>query len=292
MGEIDKKRVGQRLPAQPPLITLSSDFGPGGIGCGAMEAVIYQIYPAARVVHWCHTIPGYDIKDGARQLEGVAQISPADGPRLPPGIHVCVVDPGVGTQRRGIVLQAGRGDFLIGPDNGVLLPAAARMGGTAAAFELTHSKYQRHPVSSIFHGRDVFAPAAAYLASGMAPENFGPRIDPKSLAPAPFAEARWQGNQLQCEVLHINENGSLFLNVLAEEFGKRVQVGDKLELNIPVSTRHLLVIGRTFGDVPPGQPLILNDDFGRVEVAIHRGNFAFTFGVKRGEKLILRKEEP
>lgn len=264
------------------LITLSSDFGSGNIGCGAMEAVIYSICPEARVVHLCHTIEPFNIKEGARMLEGVAT--------LPVGFHVGVVDPGVGTKRKGVAIQTKRGDFLIGPDNGLLRPAAGFLGGVAAVFELTNEQYRRKPVSPIFHGRDIFAPAAAYLAKGIDPKELGPRLDPKMLIPPPYPEARWNGDTLECEVIHINENGSLFLNLRAEEMAKEAKAGDKIELAVPYSARHPVVLyAETFGDVPVGEAVILNDDFGRVEVAVNQDNFALKFGIKRGDKLILRR---
>jgi hypothetical protein len=216
-------------------------------------------------------------------LEGIA--------KLPVGFHVCVVDPGVGTKRRGIAVQTKRGDFLIGPDNGLLMPAAEFLGGILQVFELVNERFRKHPVSPIFHGRDVFAPAAAYLAKGVKPEELGPKLNPKDLTPAPYPEAKWKNGKLDCEVIHINENGSLFLNVRAEEFKKQLKIGDQLEIqNVPYSARHSVVVPycRTFGEVPVGKPLILDDDFGRVEVAVNQGSFALTFGVKRGQKLSLR----
>ncbi len=260
-------------------ITLSSDFDPGNIGCGAMEAAIFEICPEARVIHWCHTIESFNIKEGARMLEGVATLSV--------GIHVGVIDPGVGTSRKGIAIQTKRGDFLIGPDNGLLRPAAEFLGGIVGVFELANEKYRRNPVSAIFHGRDIFAPAAAYLAKGVSSEALGPKLDPKQLAAAPYPEAKWEGDKIECEVIHINENGSLFLNIRAEEL--RSQAPQVVELIR--GARHLeIAYGRTFGDVAIGEPVLLNDDFGRVEIAVNQGNFASTFKVKRGEKLLLRRK--
>lgn len=264
------------------LATLSSDFGPGNIGCGAMEAVVYEICPEARVVHLCHTVEPFNIKEGARILEGVA--------KLPVGFHVCVVDPGVGTPRKGIAIQTKRGDFLIGPDNGVLRPAAEFLGGIVVVYELRNEHYHRKPVSPIFHGRDIFSPAAAYLAKGIDPKELGPRVDLKNLVGAPYPEARWNGDTLECEVIHINENGSLFLNLRAEEMAKGAKAGDKIELAVSYSARHPVVLyAETFGDVPVGEAVILNDDFGRVEAACNQDNFALKFGIKRGDKLILRR---
>lgn len=265
------------------LITLSSDFGPGNLGCGAMEAVIYEICPKARVIHLCHTIEPFNIKEGARNLEGVF--------KLPVGIHVGVVDPGVGTSRKGIVIQTRRGDFLIGPDNGLLRPAAEFLGGILAVYELANQNYWRRPVSPVFHGRDIFAPAAAYLAKGVAPEELGPPLDPKKLVQSPYPEAKWNGEEIECEIIYINENGSAFLNVRAEEMERNIKQGDKIRLDLPKGSGYLLVkYGRTFGEVAAGEPLILNDDFGRVEIALNQDHFASKFEVKRGEKLVLRRK--
>lgn len=261
-----------------PLITLSSDFGPGNLGCGAMEAVIYEICPEAKVVHLCHTIHGFDIKEGARMLEGVA--------KLPIGFHVGVVDPGVGTKRKGIAIQTKRGDFLIGPDNGLLKPAAEFLGGIVKVFELTNERFQRKPVSPIFHGRDIFAPAAAYLAKGVSPEELGPKLNREDLVEAPYPEAHWEGNQLVCEVIHINENGSVFLNFKSEEFSRGIKLGQKVTYG---NRYHMLKYCLTFGEVTKGEPIILDDDFGRVELAINQGNFALTFDIKRGQTVTLYK---
>ncbi len=260
-----------------PLITLSSDFGPGNIGCGAMEAAVFEICPEAKVIHWCHTTHGFDIKGGARNLEGVYKISV--------GFHVGVVDPGVGTKRRGIAIETKRGDFLIGPDNGLLRPAAEFLEGIVGAWELTHANYHRKNISPIFHGRDIFAPVAAHLANGVAPKELGPTIDVQTLVASPYPEATWKNGELECEVIHINENGSCFLNVRAEEFKKAIRFGKK----VSYSTCYHMLFSKTFGEVPKGDPLILPDDFGRIELAINQGSFALAFGIKRGDKLLLKK---
>ncbi|MBI4125819.1 MAG: SAM-dependent chlorinase/fluorinase [Deltaproteobacteria bacterium] len=265
------------------LITLSSDFGPGNIGCGAMEAVIYEICPESKVVHLCHAIEPFNVKEGAKMLEGVA--------KLPVGFHVGVVDPGVGTLRKGIAIQTKRGDFLIGPDSGLLRPASEFLGGISAAYELANERYRRNPVSPIFHGRDIFAPAAAYLAKGIKPEDLGPKLNPDQLAPAPYPEARWAGDQIECQVIHINENGSLFLNLHAEELSKQAQEGHTIDLKVTPGARHLVLsFCRTFGEVAAGEALILKDDFGRVEVAINQGDFASKFHIRRGDRLTLRRK--
>ena len=137
-------------------ITLTSDFGVQSQGAAIMEAVAFEINPDAKVIHLMHGLPDFNLFYAARTMETVNCI--------PTGCHVCVVDPGVGTKRKPIIIETIRGDFLIGPDNGVLIPATRFLGGIKNAVEITNRKYMRHPISPVFHGRDIFTPAAAYLS--------------------------------------------------------------------------------------------------------------------------------
>lgn len=141
------------------IITLTTDFDKQSHGVGMMEAVIAAIVPNGRVIHYAHGLTDYSTTSVARVLETVQYIEPA--------IHVCVCDPGVGTSRRPLALHAQRGDILIGPDNGVLLPAAAALRGIVEARETTNRDLMRVPVSPVFHGRDLFCPVAAHLAAGV-----------------------------------------------------------------------------------------------------------------------------
>src|SRR3989344_125307 len=165
---------------KPPLITLTSDFGVQSQGAGIMEGVVFEINPEAKVIHLMHGLPDFNLSYAARTLETASY--------LLVGCHVCVVDPGVGTKRKPIIIKTGRGDFLIGPDNGVLLPAAGFLGGIKNAVKITNEKFMRKPVSPVFHGRDIFAPAAAYLSKGVKIEEFGANMNPLLLAEAPYNE--------------------------------------------------------------------------------------------------------
>jgi len=140
------------------MITLSSDFGVQTQDVAMMEAAIYEINENEKVIHLAHYIEDFDITTAAWILESVIKIKPA--------IHVCVVDPGVGTSRKGMIIKTKRGDYLVGPDNGVLIPAARSLGFEKAV-ELTNPNLMRQPVCPIFHGRDIFAPAAAHLSKGV-----------------------------------------------------------------------------------------------------------------------------
>ncbi len=266
-----------------PLITITSDFGWMSQGVGAMKAVAFGINPDANVVDVTHEVKGFDIIHGARTMECIAT--------MPVGFHVCVVDPGVGTGRKAIIILTKRGDYLIGPDNGVLIPAAERFfGGIENAVEITNRKYMKKPVSPVFHGRDVFIPAAAWLSMGIPMEKFGEEIRPNDLTKAPYEEAKVTKGRIEGMVIHINHFGSLFVNVRSERFPEQagIKYGDKIEITIKrkkIKTKFL----NTFGEVPKGRPVCIPDDYGRIQIALNQGNFAKKHGAKEGDKIVIRK---
>lgn len=257
-------------------ITLTSDFGVQSQGIGAMEAMIFGIAPETRVIHLMHGLPSFDVTAGARTMETVQF--------LPIGIHVCVVDPGVGTKRKGIIIKTKRGDYFVGPDNGVFVSATNILGGCENVVEISNSQYMRQPVSPIFHGRDVFASAAAHLSCGVPLEEFGAELSFENLIRAPYFEAVINHHALEAQVIHINKFGSLHLNILHaqwDQFG--VKKHELVLLQLP-KQKITIPFVETFGDVEPGQPLILKDDYGRVEVALNMGSFAERYGVKVGDR--------
>ena len=237
-----------------PIITLSSDFGVQSQGVGIMEGVALQINPDAQVIHLMHGLPDFDLFYAARTMETTNY--------MPVGYHVCVVDPGVGTKRRPIIIETGRGDFLIGPDNGVLIPATRFLKGVRKVVEITNKKYMKKPVSPIFHGRDIFTPAAAYLSKGIKMGEFGKKLNPEDLVKAPYEEATVEGDKIHAKIISINKFGSLHLNITHETWNKfNVKINDLFnlffndeELEVPFVT--------TFGDVKKGDALIMKDDYG------------------------------
>ncbi len=262
-----------------PFISLTSDFGVQSQGVGIMESVAREIAPDAQVVHFMHGLPDFDIRCAARTMETVKD--------LQVGCHVCVVDPGVGTKRRGIIIKTKRGDYLIGPDNGVLLPATQILGGAKKVVSIENPKYMRQPVSPIFHGRDVFVPAAAYLANGVPIEEFGSEIPFESLIRAPYDEAKVKGNTIEAEVIHINKFGSIHLNITHAQWE---QLGLKHAHSVLLrfgKNEIPMPFVRTFGEVEPGHPLILKDDYGRVEAALNMGNFSQSYTVSTGDQCII-----
>jgi hypothetical protein len=255
-----------------PFISLSSDFGVGTQGIGIMRAVALQICPDAAIIDLRHGIPGFGVVEGAWTMESVQF--------LPIGAHVCVVDPEVGTQRRGIIIKARRGDYLIGPDNGVLLPASKILGGIEKAVEITSEKYMRQPVSPVFHGRDVFAPAAAWLCRGVRIEDFGPAIEPANLVKAPYDEAKVSQGLVEGKIIHVNHFGSVCVNVTQKAFEKS-GIGYKDKIMIEVAGREIRTrFLKTFGEVAKGEVVAFPDDYGRIEIAVNMGSFCKKSGAK------------
>ncbi|MBI1935241.1 SAM-dependent chlorinase/fluorinase [Candidatus Woesearchaeota archaeon] len=255
-----------------PLITLTSDFGVQSQGVGIMEAVAFGINPYAKVIHLMHGLPDFDLFYAARTMETVNY--------MPIGFHVCVVDPGVGTKRKPIIIQAGRGDYLIGPDNGVLIPATRFLGGIKKAVQITNEKFMRKPVSPVFHGRDIFTPVAAYLSKGVKIEEFGKELNPKHLTKAPYDHAK---------IISINKFGSLHLNIMHNVWGK---FDVKLGKSVNVALKKIKIkmpYCMTFGDVEKGKPLIFKDDYGRMEIALNQGSFRKRYNVKIGDEIKITK---
>ena len=265
-----------------PFITLTSDFGVQSQGVGIMEAVALEINPEAYVIHLMHGLPDFDLFYAARTMETVNYV--------PVGYHVCVVDPGVGTKRKPIIIETGRGDFLVGPDNGVLIPATRFLSGIKRAVEITNKKYMRKPVSPVFHGRDIFTPAAAYLSKGVKIKEFGKELNPKNLVKSPYEEAKVEKNEIRAKVISINKFGSLHLNIMHDAWNKfKVKISDKFNLNFSKISVDM-PFGMTFGDVSKGKPLIFKDDYGRMEVALNQDSFAKRYKVKIGNDVVIRRK--
>ncbi|MBI3026476.1 SAM-dependent chlorinase/fluorinase [Candidatus Woesearchaeota archaeon] len=264
-----------------PFITLTSDFGVQSQGVGIMEAVALEINPRAKVIHLMHGLPDFNLFYAARTMETINYI--------PIGHHVCVVDPGVGTKRKPVILQAERGDYLIGPDNGVLLPATRFLGGIKRVVEITNENYMRKPVSPVFHGRDIFTPAAAYLSKGVKMKEFGEELSQKDLIKAPYEEAKINNDEIHAKVISINKFGSLHLNIMHKVWdGFKVKTGDFIKLDFSKKSIKVPFFA-TFGDVEKGKPLIFKDDYGRVEVALNQDSFVGKHKLKVGDDIVAKK---
>jgi S-adenosyl-L-methionine hydrolase (adenosine-forming) len=244
-----------------PLITFSSDYGPTDEYVGVCHLVIAHLAPDVRIIDLVHGIRG--VRAGATLLaQSLAYMHQA--------VHLAIVDPGVGTDRRAVVIETQSGSLLVGPDNGLLTSAADVLGGVAAAFELTNPDYQLSPVSATFHGRDIFAPAAAHLALGVEPQEFGPALDTNSLVRLPASHVEVSNGRLVADVLRTDWYGNLQLaardlDLAAARFGALVRVGGSGEA---FEAR----VGRTFADAQPGGLVVYLDSGAHVAVACNGGS--------------------
>ena len=256
------------------LIAFSSDFGLEDTWVGVCHAVILRACPMAQVVDLGHQTPPFDLRKGAAlAASGVHQ--------LPDAIHLIVVDPGVGGGRRDLCLVTEQGTRLVGPDNGVLIPAAWRAGGIRFAFALDAAKVDHRGPLPTFHARDVLAPAAAALACGVEPSSLGVPVDPDELAPAPFGRYRVEGDYVLGEVLEADRFGSLRFNIPAEDLDTLGLRSPSLEIGLGHNNLTVPLL-RTFSDVPEGEPVALIDSSGWLTLSVNRGNAMDRYGVEPG----------
>jgi S-adenosylmethionine hydrolase len=240
-------------------ITFSSDYGPTDHYVGVCHAVIARIAPDAAVI---------DIAHGLRNVRHGGAVLAQSLPFAPSGVHLAIVDPGVGTSRRAVAVVAADGSILVGPDNGLLPPGADALGGIESVYELTNPSYRLDALSSTFHGRDVFAPAAAHLAGGVAPEDLGPRAgDLVRLEPATVEVS---DGSLRSDVLFVDWYGNVELAATAADLDRSGLSGA-----VFVSSRagsFPARVGRTFADAPPGELVVYVASAGNAAVARNGGS--------------------
>ena len=248
-------------------ISLTTDYGLSDGFVAACHGVIARLAPAVRVIDVTHAVPAADITRGAAVLAQTVS-------HLPPAVHVAVVDPGVGTARRGIAIRTA-GGMLVGPDNGLLPWAAAALGGAEAAVELTNPDWFPAEVSRTFHGRDVFAPAAARFALGASLADAGNAVEPADLVRLPEPAFTVEDGRLAAEVLTVDHFGNVQLAAPASALER---LGDRLRIGSVPATR-----GGTFGDAPVGGVLVYADSAGLVAVAVNGGRADALLAVAPGE---------
>jgi S-adenosylmethionine hydrolase len=252
-----------------PLISFLTDFGLRDPSAGIMHGVVLDLVPDARIVDISHEVRKFAIRDGALLLWCAL-------PYLPVGFHVAVVDPGVGTARLPIAIATGRGDVLVGPDNGLLPGAAGRLGGIRAVHVLEAGAYRLPVVSTSFHGRDIFAPAAAHLARGVPIAALGRALHPAALVSSPLAAAEVADGELRSRVVYVDTFGNVKLAGLRVDLEAAlgpVVAGDRLEVVIGDRAIHTSWQA-TFGDVAPGETLVYEDSYGRLCLAASQANAA------------------
>ncbi len=246
-----------------PIVTLTTDFGAGSGYPAQVKAVLLSAIPDLRIVDVSHEVPRYDVLAGALLLEACVPWFPAGA------IHVGVVDPGVGTVRRAICL-AGEGRTFVGPDNGLFTPF---LGAGARAFEIAPGSAVAPPRTATFHGRDVFAPAAAFVAGGGDPAALGPPIDDPVRLRWPVPQVG--RGELRGEALAADPFGNLVTSIRASDIAG-AEVTRATAGGLPARWV------RTFGEGDPGEILAMIGSGGRVEVAVREGSAAVTLGGTRG----------
>jgi S-adenosylmethionine hydrolase len=263
--------ISNSMPSK--IATLTTDFGLKDPYAAEMKAAILGICPNAVIVDVTHNIAKFNIRMGAYVLASAA-------PYFPKGtVHVAVVDPGVGTQRRPILIQTKQG-FFVGPDNGILVLAAEKQDITRI-HELSNPRFRLPKVSNTFHGRDIFSPAAAHLLNGVKPEEFGPEI--REAAKPEFAKIKRKNGVLVGEVLHVDGFGNIITNISEKEVAQ-IHVEASVSVELP-SCKLKLKLCKAYGETNPRQPVALIGSHSFLEIALNQGNAAKKFKTKVGDKV-------
>ena len=271
-----------------PLITFTTDFGPAAPA--VCRGVMFGICPDAKVIDISHHVPRYAIREGAGTLLFAL-------PYMPVGIHVAVVDPGVGTERLAVALRTGRGDILIGPDNGLLIPAGEALGGIVEARSLENRDLMLPVVSASFHGRDVFAPMAAHLAAGVAFDSVGPGVALDDLVRLPEISPTIRDGLLESVIVHVLVFGNVTMTGVPADLEAAVgplTPGCPLIVEFPAfggapAVAESTVWERTFGRVPVGSSLLMADSEGNLELADNQGDVAHRLGLAIDRPVRIRR---
>ncbi len=260
------------------IVTLLTDYGPRDEFVGVCHGVIRRILPDARIVDVTHGIGRHDVRHGAISLRNAL-------PYLPLGVHVAVVDPQVGTERRGIAVRCEDGNVLVGPDNGVLSLAWERAGGAAEAIDVTRSPHRLEPVSATFHGRDIFVPVAAQIAAGAEFRDAGQPLPVEELTALELPRPLVSTDGATAHALLVDGYGNVSLDLDHDhmlELG--LTLGRRVEVRGPSLSAEAVLV-QTFADVNPGEMLVYEDAWGAVAIAVNRGDAARSLGVTRDSEV-------
>ena len=251
-----------------PVLTFLSDYGLEDDFVGVCHGVIATICPHARVIDLTHGIRRHDVRAGAVILREALPFTPV-------GVHLAVVDPDVGAQRRAVALRAADGRILVGPDNGLLWLAAEFGGGVVQAVDIARSRFRLEPVSATFHGRDVFAPVAAALASGVPLAEVGEPCEPEQLITLELPRARREDGVLIAHVRYVDRFGNVQLDAGHDDLvDSGLKLGRPVELELGPRGTHRAQFGRTFADVGSGGLLLYEDAHRRLSLAVNYGDAA------------------
>jgi S-adenosylmethionine hydrolase len=266
-------------------ITFLTDFGLEDDFVGTCHGVLKRIAPDSQIIDITHGIRPGHVLQAALTLANTL-------PYMPAGVHLAVVDPGVGTGRRPLALRDAEGRLHVGPDNGLLIPAAERFGGVVEVHELANPEYALDSVSRTFHGRDLFSPAAAHLSLGVALGELGPPVDPEALVRLDLPEPEVGQSRIRATVLGVDRFGNIALNLSREHLDAVAIVpGMRVELAAR-GNRYYAVAARTFADAPTGELILYEDSYRSVAIAVSRGSAAAVLGVDEGAEIVLQIDAP
>jgi S-adenosylmethionine hydrolase len=263
-----------------PIITLLTDYGITDSYVAEVKGAILRINSDVTLVDISHDIGNYDISSGAFHLARSV-------PYFPDGtIHVGVVDPGVGSSRKAIIIKS-LNAWFVGPDNGLLAPAAERLG-VEKIWEITNTSLLPHKVSDVFDGRDIFGPTGALLSKGVSPYDIGDEI--KDYIRLPSYEPKLSDDKVEATIIHVDGFGNLVTNVTYDTLQKiGVNTAQRFRVNID-STEYVLPYVRRFSAVPKGELLLLVAGGGYLEVSVNQGSASEKLGIARGQSIGLEKE--
>jgi S-adenosylmethionine hydrolase len=268
------------VSAKREIITFLSDYGLEDEFVGVCHGVMLKIAPWLKIIDVDHNILRQDVRHGAIVLEQSISF-------LPAGVHLAVVDPSVGSARRAVALDSGSERIFVGPDNGLLIAAAAASGGIGRAVEIRNDKVLLQPVSHTFQGRDVFAPAAAHLASGLDLAQLGPELDPGDLVRLEIPEAWLHDDHLHAEVLQVDRFGNLQLNFDLSHL-EQLSLGDEEMVELRMEGHRInVVLGATFADVETGRFVLVEDSYQKMSLAINKGDAARKLQARAGSTTIV-----
>jgi len=265
-------------PPRPPFVSFLSDYGRDDEFVGVCHAVMLDIAPDLRIVDVTHDVPAFDVRAGGLALVRAVQY-------LPEGVVLAVVDPGVGTDRRCIAVEAD-GGVLVGPDNGVLAPAVAMLGGARRVVALENDDYRLPAPGPTFAGRDIMAPAAAHLAAGVPLAGLGPEVDPAGLAPGlvPLSQEGDDG-AIAAEVLWVDRFGNCQLNVAPEQLALGgVRPGGTIVVRVGTEERRARWV-HAYADARASELVVLTDAYGMCALAFDRRSAAAQLRLQAGAKL-------
>jgi S-adenosylmethionine hydrolase len=256
-------------------VTFLSDYGLDDDFVGVCHGVIARIAPDVRVIDVTHGIARHDVRAGALVLRRAL-------PYMPAGVHLAVVDPEVGATRRAVALRCAKEErLLVGPDNGLLMAAAAGFGGVVEAADVGRSPLRLQPLSMSFHGRDIFAPVAAHLASGIPLIEVGEPLDPGELVELELPRARVEDGCVVAHVVQADRYGNVMLDVEHEELaGSGLKLGHAVTVN-----GERALYATTFADVPAGGLLLYEDGYRTLSLAVNRGSALDALGLARDAEI-------